>query len=141
MTRIALFALPLLIAGCSAAASGSQDGVGEYALPKGGSTVISIPSEKPMLVTFGFEVGSQSWDATGDCPEFNTGDEEDPFMLQLCGALSDANAEPDAIFVPGFRGQHGGGVSFSPKDGVIRVRLENLAQQKMVFQIEAEARD
>lgn len=139
MPRTALFASLLVVAGCTAAASGSQEGVGEYTLPKGGSTVISIPSDEPMMVTFGFELGSPSWDATSECPKVNTGDEEDPFMLQLCGGLSDANVEADAIFVPGFRGQHGGGVSFHPKDGVIRVRLENLAHQKMVFQVEAEA--
>lgn len=141
MSRIALFAVPLLIAGCSAAASGSQNGAGEYTLPKGGSTVVSIPSDGSMLVTFGFEVGSPSWDATSDCPKVNVGDADDPFMMQICGSLTDANQDPDTQYGPSFKGQHGGGVSFHPKEGVIRVRLANLAHQEMVFQVEAEADD
>lgn len=138
MSRAALFASLLFVAGCTAAASGSQDGAGEYTLSKGESRVISFPAEESMLVTFGFEVGSPSWDATGDCPEVDVGVGETPFMMPLCGELTDANAEPGSG--SHFSGQHGGGVSFSPKDGVIRVRLKNLAHQDMVFQIKAEPR-
>ncbi|MEO1101650.1 MAG: hypothetical protein AAFW65_07370 [Pseudomonadota bacterium] len=140
MSRIAFFASTLLIAGCSAAASGSQDGVGEYSLQQGESRVISFPAEESMLVTFGFEVGSPSWDATSDCPEFDVGVGDTPFMMPLCGALTDANGDAETGFGSSFRGQHGGGVSFSPKDGFIRVRLENLAHQEMAFQVKAEPR-
>lgn len=139
MPRAALFASLLVVAGCTAAASSSQEGAGDYSLSAGESRVISIPAEDSMLVTFGFEVGSPSWDATADCPEFDVGVGDTPFIMPLCGALTDANGDAESGFGSSFRGQHGGGVSFSPKDGVIRVRLENLAHQEMVFQVEAEA--
>lgn len=107
-----------------------------HVLPPGGSTVISIASEEQRLVTFGFEVGSPSWDATADCPEMNTGSEDSPFILQICGELRDANVAPDAPFAASFKGMYGGGVGFDPKDGVIRVRLTNHAEVEMTFLVE-----
>lgn len=123
--------------GLAACGGGAKQGSGEYTLPAGGETVIEFPSSDPMMVTFGFELGSPSWDATNDCPEQDVGSSGKPFMLQICGELADANAEPDTFFTPGFKGMHGGGVSFEPKDGVIRVRLTNHARQKMTFLVEA----
>ena len=126
----------LLLAACG----GAPDASSVHTLPKGGETLIAFPSDDPMMVTFGFELGSESWDATGDCPEQNVGSAEDPFMMQLCGELVDANAAP-GDFAAGFRGMHGGGVTFHPKDGVIRVRLKNLAHREMDFQVEFEPED
>ena len=117
-----------------------ETGPGAYTLAAEESIVIGFPSEASMLVTFGFEVGSPSWDATNECPEVDVGQESDPFLMQICGGLTDANAEATGDeFASSYRGMHGGGVSFAPQDGMIRVRLQNYALEEMVFQIEAEA--
>lgn len=135
--RIFLSAIAILsLTACGGASTTS----GTYSLPKGGSTVLSIPSHKPMMVTFGFELGSESWDATNECPERNVGDADDPFMMQICGGLYDANSD-DPEWSAHFAGMHGGGITFHPKDGMIRVRLENHAHRAMDFQVEATVED
>ncbi len=126
--------LTLSLAACNGTARDVD--AGKHTLPKGGSAIISIPSETPMLVSFGFELGSPSWDAAAECPERNVGTETRPFMMQICGGLFDANDESE--YSSHVQAMHGGGVSFEPKDGMIRVRLENYAGREMTFEIEAE---
>lgn len=120
----------LLLAACGEASAPST---GTYTLPAGSQVALDIPSDTPLMVSFGFELGSPSWDAADNCPERKMSEDFD-MSMPICGELRQRVSEGE--FGSHVAGQYGAGISFEPADGFIRLILINHARQQMTYEIE-----
>ena len=121
--------VPVAVLLFAAACGGSPSSEESYTIPKGGKIELAIPADKPMHVSFGFELGSDSWNATGGCPEHDTGGS---IKIRACGAF--AQLTEDGVGST-FKAQAGGGMNFEPENGQIRLELKNIAHRTMDYQV------
>lgn len=104
------------------------DIVQKHSLASGEEKIFEIKTDKPMFVGFGFELGTDSWKAASKCPEIE-GTIKD-FMIKVCGGIYNLDNEGNKILA-----QNGGGMSFTPKDGKLRIKLVNFAKRSMDFEL------
>ena len=113
----------------AAACGGSPSSEETYTIPKGGKIELTIPADKPMHVSFGFELSSDSWKATRDCPEYDTAGS---IKIQACGAFEQLVEGGNGATL---RALAGGGMNFEPENGEIRLTLTNIAHRTMDYQV------
>ena len=102
-----------------------------YDLGPGQEVELVYAADEPVHVAFAFPYGTDSWKAVEACPKYRLTSEFRP----LCGELVevvDGEAKGAKI-----ASQRGAGLSVSPDQGEVRLKLRNLAGRAMTFQVSA----
>lgn len=115
---------------CTGAACSEETVKQTYDVPRGGKIEVMFKTDVPKKISFDFPDGNGAiGDRNRNCPRYKSTFGK---MIQLCGALEQIVERGTGPYI---KSLHGGGMTFKPENGEIRLWVKNLAHRDMKFHV------